>query len=218
MKLNNRVFLILVLILFFTLTLNFNSVKAFDYDGQLPYLPSDLNSYYCIFSYNDNIYLIDTNRTNYFEVRGCGNLWVVFFENGYVLKNNSWLSLSYEDATDDLKLTDYNYGWNTSSTGYPISSGTHYLPILSYSLRDLSNSVIFNNLLIKHDVGYFSYSVHSIPDDYVFFQTAVVLVEGVQELPGVIAETLKVIIPVGLIVLAAILLIYLIRRVIYLSH
>lgn len=215
MKLNNRVFLILVLILFFTLILNFNNVKAFDYDGQLPYLPSDLNSYYCIFSYNDNIYLIDTNRTNYFEVRGGSGFWVIFFENGYILENNSWLSLSYINS--DISLTD-NYAWITSSSGYPVSSGAHYLPILSRSLNDLSNSVIFNNLLIKHDSGSFSYSVHSIPDDYVFFQTAVVLVEGVQELPGVIAETLKVIIPVCLIVLGVIVVIYLIKRVIYLSH
>lgn len=215
MKLNNRVFLILVLILFFTLILNFNNVKAVDYDGQLPYLPSNLNSYYCIFSYKDNIYLIDTNRTNHFEVRGAASDWVIFFENGYILENNSWLSLSY--VNPDISLTD-NYAWINSGSGYPVSSGAHYLPILSRGLNDLSNSVIFNNLLIKHDLGYFSYSVHSIPDDYVFFQTTVVLVEGVEELPGVIMETMKVIIPVGLIVLAVILLIYLIKRVIYLSH
>lgn len=215
MKLKNRVFLILVLILFFILILNFNNVKAVDYDGQLPCLPSNLNTYYCIFSYNNNIYLIDTNRTDYFEVRGGADFWSVFFENGYILKNNSWLSLSYVNS--DISLTD-NYAWITSSSGYPVSSGSHYLPILSRSSNNLSDSVIFNNLLIRHDFGDFSYLVHSIPDDYVFFQTAVVLVEGVQELPEAIVEVLKVIIPVGLVLLGIILLIYLIKRAIYLSH
>lgn len=211
MKLKNRVFLILVLILFFILILNFNNVKAVDYDGQLPCLPSNLNSYYCIFSYNNNIYLIDTNRTDYFEVRGSADFWVVFFENGYILKNNSWLSLSYVNC--DISLTD-NCAWITSSSGYPASSGSHYLPILSRISNNLSDTVIFNNLLIRHDLGDFSYSVHSIPDDYVFFPTTVVLVEGVQELPEVIVEILKVIIPVGLVILGIGFVIYLIKSVI----
>lgn len=65
----------------------------------------------------------------------------------------------------------------------------------------------------------FKYSTCDVyKDNELFFLKTVVLVEEVQELPRVIAETMKVIIPVGLIVLAVILLIYLIKRVIYLSH
>ena len=204
MKLNNRVFLILVLILFFTLILNFNNVKAVEYEGAFPNFEDLINktgySKYCIYKYNNipHLALIENSNT-VFNCTGTSGYWVAVPNNNalfkeYILQDNKWIECDFD---------------------FPYSNGGCY--IFSRDNSNYGNYIYFNNIQLSINSSNV-YSINPIPDDYVFFQTAVVLVEGVQELPGVIAEILKVIIPVGLIVLAVILLIYLIKRVIYLSH
>lgn len=205
MKLKNRVFLILVLILFFILILNFNSVKAVEYEGAFPNFEDLINktgySKYCIYKYNNipHLVLIENSNTS-FDCTGTSGYWagkgnVNNLAKEYILQNNKWiecdfdLSNSYGNFCLIFSRDDFNYG----------------------------NYIYFNNIQLSIDSSNV-YSINPIPDDYVFFQTAVVLVEGVQELPEAIVEVLKVIIPVGLVLLGIILLIYLIKRVIYLSH
>lgn len=205
MKLKNRVFLILVLILFFTLILNFNIVKAVEYDGAFPNFEDLINktgySKYCIYKYKDvpHLVLIENSNTR-FNCTGTDGYWagkgnVNNLAKEYILQDNKWIECDFDLSN--------SYG--------------NFCLIFSRSNSNYVNYIYFNNIQLSINDSNV-YSINPIPNDYVFFQIAVVLVEEVQELPGVIAETLKVIIPVGLIVLVVILLIYLIKRVIYLSH
>ena len=81
MKLNNRVFLILVLILFFTLILNFNNnVKAVEYEEAFPNFEDLINktgySKYCIYKYKDvpHLVLIENSNTS-FACTGTVGYW-----------------------------------------------------------------------------------------------------------------------------------------------
>lgn len=205
MKLRNKIFLVLLLILLFVFLLNFNNVKAVEYDGAFPnfeYLINETGySKYCIYSYKDipHLVLIEDSNTS-FNCTGTSDYWaakgnVNNLAKEYILNNNEWVECDFDLSN--------SYG--------------NFCLIFSRNNSNYDNYIYFNNIQLSINQSNVC-SINPIPDDYVFFRTAVVLVEGVEELPGVIAETMKVIIPVGLIVLVVILLIYLIKRVIYLSH
>lgn len=205
MKLKNKIFLILISILLLTLILNFNNVKAVEYEEAFPNFEDLINktgySKYCIYKYNDipHLVLIENSNTR-FDCTGTDGYWaakgnVNNLAKEYILQDNKWIECDFDLSN--------SYG--------------NFCLIFSRNNSNYGNYIYFNNIQLSINNGNV-YSINPIPDDYIFFQTAVVLVEEVQELPGVIAETMKVIIPVGLIVLAVILLIYLIKRVIYLNR
>ncbi len=200
MKLKNKIIFILLLLFLFIFPLSFNHVNAVEYDGQLPAFSSLVSQYslnnYCIWTCDNITYLALTNDSEFIVIGG--NYWCLTF-NGVVFKNidNEWVLFKEHFSND--KTWDFPL---VKSDGYPV----------------LSNIIHYCNIDIKHDLNNFSMSSVPIPDDYVFFQITVVLVEEVQELPKAMVKTLKVIIPVGLVLLGIILLIYLIKRVIYLSQ
>lgn len=148
------------------------------------------------------------------------------YNNGYIIyKKGETIKMSIYASPEGFC---YHLGFPnviiscTSLYNFTLDSNTNEWVYIDTTVHSGTNFQLcqWNELL------YFSKDLYSDKDassiDLVgrgsFFQTAVVLVKEVQELPAVIAETLKVIIPVCLIVLGTIVVIYLVKRVIYLSH
>lgn len=210
MKLKNKIILILLSIILFILILTFNEVQAVEYDEAFPNFSHLVEqtgySSYIIYKYNNipHLVLIDDVNT-YFNCTGTFDYWagkgnINNLSKEYILDNNSWVECEFDMVN--------SYG--------------NFCLIFSRNDTNYSNYIYFNNIKISIDDSEV-YSIHSIPDDYVFFQVpvqgvVVPALEKVEELPKAITETLKVIIPVGLVLLGIILIIYLIKRVIYLSQ
>lgn len=192
MKLKNKMFLILFILLGFVLFFNINNVFAVtitvnDKDYDVPDFSSINDPYFfCIYNTSSRVY--------------------------HVYSSDKPLYVTVDEVT-------------SSYTTYKITSSSNIMHLSGVKNNEwVRNDPDYEALYFKNSYVYL-YSNHDInivsdEGSSLFFQgpvqeVVIPALEQVEELPKAITTTLKILIPVGLIVLAIGLIIYLIKRVIY---
>ena len=202
MKLKNKILLIVFLILMFILFLNTSNVFA------------SFN-----FTYNDTKYTVPDIPTDYpyylIIDKGSGVFRLFMCENEMIFKTatlaNGSKVISLHSTVSGGTIYQY-----TNLAGDNVT--------ISDSYRSLGTGT---SLGIDYNTVSIVYSNHDLyHGEELVFQSPVTEVPGVQipaletaeEVPQAMTQTLKILIPVGLIVLSVGLVIYLIKRVIYISQ
>ncbi len=193
MKLKNKIILILLTILIFLLSFNFNNVKAFtgiDVSGNTfncPDIPNDID-----YS-NGYIFKLNPSSSAYKSY-----LFIYKSADTYVYYNSNNKHVYFYGSISIYRLEGNNYIFETTKTT------TSLTPVEYSKLGLLSEFTLFSQ-------GLYNSSDKSLG----FFIQPPLVVTQVEELPKAITTTLKILIPVGLVVLGIGLIIYLIKRVIY---
>lgn len=187
MKLNKKIFYIFIFFLLILSFLNVNSNAAnISSNGIVYNIPDDIKNFIIADFYDTNCIVL------------------IFSEN----LDSTW------------KITQLNSTYNTTSIIN--SSGSFKIIRITKGQTDFnSGSVeVWNkNITVYQNIIYSSKDIYNINGSDVFFQVPVqgVVVPALgeaKELPKAIVETLKIIIPVGLVILGIGFLIYLIKSVI----
>ena len=194
MKLQNKILIISIFLLLFLLFFNIGNVFAFTFTDinnnelTLSDIPDTIEYDYIISVYNGRYTIFSSNSSDGY-----------FYVTGERIKCTSTTVSRYALSDDGVwNRVQTNISGNGSNSDYMLLSCFVY-----------SNSTVYTDI-DKTDV-FFQVPVQEV-------EVVVPALEKVEELPKAIVETLKVIIPVGLVLLGIILLIYLIKRVIYLSQ
>ena len=205
MKFKNKIFITFLFLLAFILFFNINNVFAFTFkshNSDVEYTVPDLST-------------VDETQQE-------------LLENGYVIiipKNSTTAWLYVE--TNPTGPTRFHVGsdnvFNTSSGWYRKS--INFTTASSWGTLETKQATYYTYGYDTHDF-YFGTTIYTdAKGSEVFFHPPVTeqgvvipALETAEQIPQAIAKTLKIMIPVGLIVLAIGLVIYLIKRVIYSVH
>ena len=221
MNFKNKIFIIFFVLLGFILFFNINNVfAAGTYENVVvSSFPEDiLNALEDIEYYNSTDYYYylrySANKTyvNFIEKSQCTDFYAYF---GFDFRNSDNLYVSAIYYGSSTPFTEITYLYNSGSKSFeflasPNNITSTYVYIDPYDI----NSIYFNS-------NFNVYTDNTLST--IFFQSPVTEIQGVtipaletaEQIPQAIATTLKILIPVGLIVLSSGLVVYLIKRVIY---
>lgn len=205
---NNKFLIVFTLIIIFLLLFITNSFASYDFttpDGveySCPDLPSDFTE--------DTIFLITTTGNGYYYILKFDS---VPYDNKiyryYDGKGTTLDSVNYYYYSSEGVIGTYDIYYNENHKNY-ISLATNRQNITSY------------DILYRLSLVYSSHFNVYNENNTIFFQKTplqqtlqVVEITQVEEIPKAIAQTLKTIIPVGLVVLSIFLVIYLTKSVIF---
>lgn len=209
MNFKNKIILTSFILLAFILFFNINNVLAYSNisnTGVEYTFPDELLSIIKSSEYyNDDYYVMGFKSTYH------GNYYINF------VKKTDSLKITFNNQNDFSANENVNYySWAYKISDFSLVVKSDLLTNKSYNAQSLFGKKCDSNIFYL-DKGKFYTS-----SGEVFFQvpvTAVVIpsLETAEQIPQAIAKTLKILIPIGLIVLSVGLGIYLIKRVIYLT-
>lgn len=194
MKLQNKILFILFLFLSVLLFFNINNVFAaisFTYNGEqvdLPDLPSDVNISYGYVVGSFNNATSDTTD-DYYRILILSNSDSYF----YLIGGQYYVS----GSASMYSYKNNNWSFDKNTTDYIINGHLRYVYSTVNVYSDIDKTEVFFRPVLE---------------------VVIPALETAEQIPQVIVKTLKILIPVGLIVLAIGLTIYLIKRVIYLTQ
>ena len=194
MKLQNKILFILFLFLFVLLFFNINNVFAaisFTHNGEqvdLRDLPSDVNISY---GYVVGSFTNATSDTtdDYYRILILSNSDSYF----YLIGGQYYVS----GSASMYSYKNNNWSFDKNTTDYIINGHLRYVYSTVNVYSDIDKTEVFFRPVLE---------------------VVIPALETAEQIPQVIVKTLKFLIPVGLIVLAIGLTIYLIKRVIYLTQ
>lgn len=191
---SNKILFIILFIVLFCFCFSINSFAAFTFERNNNHysildIPSDVGNNYVIMIDNNIVYLCYPGN----GYLGKENLIFRITENkfGFSIKSNTnWATLSYKS----YDMSSNNQVWTQGYVDCPDIPGQNsHIVYSTQDIIDISNGEVFFQKTLPAVVG---------------------VIQEVTQLPGIIKTVLKVIIPVGLIVLSVVFLIYLIKSVI----
>ena len=189
-----------------------------------------LNNVYATNSSTDNIEVKYKDKTITFptllENQNC-NFTEYYYTLSYCSDNRYWLNFCKEEDINKVIYMPYK-SWGTdmhkilfnNKKGDNLTEFRYYLDNNKWVMRDSGTDGLVRNTLVD-----FILSTNDIynEDGTIFFQKTPLLeqqvveimeITQVEEIPKAIAEVMKMIIPIGLVVLSAVLIIYLVHLVI----
>ena len=197
MNFKNKIFIILFLFIILTITLFSNVFASSSYvfsDGETYDFPD--------FTLDDNCnYILYINS-------GTNTFHVLMYSKEYTLKG-------VKDSTGDIWLYLYDVNGNR------VPSSSMFLHGLIFSNNgNLSTDTTYNSVFVNDEIVYYTNVPIYTTDGDLVFQVAppqkvtIPAIQQVMEIPQVMEQVLKILIPIGLIVFSIGLVIYLTRLVI----
>lgn len=223
MNFKNKIFITFFVLLAFILFFNINNVfasvdfKHNDEDVSLPDFDYIDTSLYSIYYYDNSYYVIILkNCENY--INNGYNVSVDSYELFWLYKydNNSLITQSILYGSEqnlNILLRKYNPSNNSWEKPYgTVAIMRNVINSLNYTTADYFVSSNYNCYNAERKELVFHQPVTEIQG------VTIPALETADQIPQAIVTTLKIMIPVGLVVLSIGLVVYLIKRVIYLLH
>ena len=208
MKIKNKIIFILLLFLLILLTFNINNVFAS--------VPTDSSNAYIILNKVEEYF--DSHNLVLYDYIICNDgLVYAFCQEDYDHTVNNWAG-GYRIYCNKAYIFEFDTNYNYT---FPVKEGP-----CSFCDYGLVDTVIYSTFNIVNREGTVFFMLTPVPTETQTAETPVLEIQAVEipaletaeQIPQAMGLTLKIVIPVGLVVLAIGLIIYLIKRVIYLHQ